>query len=178
MDTISLGFDIATAISVVGAAITFMRKLKEERKTAIGEERETLRVEKLMTVQNTISSLTKDLLINFHPNSKASSEEKSKTLYLTHTSIQNLYTNNMSIIPRNDLVSFEKLYSYDMENFNGARYLLVLIELDKSLSSRIRKIMNNETQEEENLAIDTYVQYHYNNQYETIKKQIQEFEEN
>jgi len=50
MESISIGFDIATAVSIIGAAIAFIISLYKENKKKIGEERENERVKTLSSL--------------------------------------------------------------------------------------------------------------------------------
>ena len=161
LEKISYGFDIATAITIIGAVISFIYNQKKENKKLISEEQETERVKRLMEVQNIVNLHAREFVKVWGPDSQSSLDVKKNVLRKTHITMGELYKKFMSIIAKDDLVGFRKLITYDMEKFNEAKYLVTLVDLEKSLLYRIRKIMNNETEEESNKIIDDYLKYTY-----------------
>lgn len=168
---ISLGFDIATAISIMGAAIAFIVNMKKENMTKIDEDQEAERVRRLMEFREIISLHTSEFMRVFGPDSEESQDVKANVLKNTHLTIRSLYQKFMSIIPREDLKSFKLLLNYDMKKFNEGRYLIILIDLEKSLLLRIRKIMNQEEPTASIEEINDYVELYYKG-YKDLKDKI------
>ena len=171
LDKISFGFDIATAISIIGAVVLFIQDLKKQNTKKLEGEQEAERVKILMEVQQLIGSITHQFMADWGPGSKGNMEEKEKVLLNAHTTIIDLYNKYMPIIPAEDLNYFNPFLHYNMETFNGARYLVHLVEIDKSLIHRIRLIMNQETPEEYLEVIDHYINFRYKG-YSELKKKI------
>ena len=170
MTKVSFGFDIATAISIIGAVFVFVGNLAKQKTNILREEQEAERVKQLIKVRKIIASYNREFMLAWGPGSSTSVEEKKRVLFHTHTTMIRLYQENMPIIPLEDLGHF--ILRFDMEKFNEARYLIKLIDLEKSMINRIRLIMNDETPTESEKAIDRYINYTYKG-YSELKKKIE-----
>ena len=148
---ISLGFDIATAISIIGASIAYIQNTIKDRKIRIGEERQNLRVEKLAEAQQKYDELLSQFITHLNNRkTEEALEAMGKIYYYIHDHLRRVFAQYAN--------------KYDNELLNSTIYLIKevnkecgetgilkpkplvnsLIKLDINILKQIRQLMNNE----------------------------------
>jgi len=153
MDTtnISLGFDIATAISIVGASVAYIKNTIEDRQVKIGEERQNLRVAKLAESQKKYN----ELLGGFIQYGNSGKLEEAldimqKIYHYCHYHLRREFTQYASekdIELLNSTIELLLKANSELNNkgsFDAVKLTNSLVELDMNILMQIRQLMNNE----------------------------------
>lgn len=162
---ISLGLDIATAVSVIGTGLWLVFNLKQQNKKKIGEERELERVQNLLFCQKNITSFNYKLIAS---NKEQNSNSYTQTLQELHTYL--LYEARPCLhifCPEQDIDALElainaiETLSQGSVNLSSVDVIKKIAALELSLMSQIRKHMNNEDKDVSERMIKNYSMTNY-----------------
>lgn len=153
LNKISIGLDIATAVSIIGAVFVFIYNIKKENKKKIGEERERERVIRLLNKQEHFSKLI-EKYINTITSAKPEPEllENIKNLYFFLKN--DLWSSFVILAREDDLENIEQMLkeiegiasSINQNNhFNPRDFATKLVKLEQSVMIQIRQLMTDES---------------------------------
>lgn len=152
---ISLGFDIATAISIIGASVAYIRNTIKERKVQIGEERQNLRVAKLVESQQEYNELLgKFVKYSANGRLKEALETMDELYHYSHYHLRRVFTQyanqeDVKLLNSRIKLLLEAKSEYDKNRkFDVVKLTNSLVELDMNILIQIRQLMNNEELED------------------------------
>ena len=162
MSTISFGFDIATAISIIGGVIAFIYNSRKMNKADKGEERERERVIKLTAGLEGLNKLIQKYI------SVAKKEEE--PLKTTFEEINDFLNNNLwqtflLFANKKDIKEIESMMTYlesCVDNANNnikhkpKEFAFKIVNLEKVMLLQLRRLMNNESEDESAQLVSEY----------------------
>jgi len=169
VNKISIGLDLATAISIIGGVIIFVWNTSQMNKKTIGEERERERVVRILDIQQEFSHLIKQYVDSF--SEKSSEDEMLKNIQnIYHYLRNNAWSSFISLGSKKDLMAVEGLIN-EMEtvaksineknNFNPKGLAQNLILLERSMLVQIRQMMNTESVCYSSSLVESYAKKKY-----------------
>ena len=161
---VSLGLDIATALSVVGASIAYIQNVNKERKKAVSEEREHERIINLAKVEQHYYELLGNFIqFVFAKKLKEAIEVMGKIYHYCHIEMRKHFAvyatqEELKILK----YTVDRLLQCHKEleqkgQFDAKKLTNDLIELDILLLVRLRQLMNNESESESKQIIEQFM---------------------
>lgn len=173
MESISIGFDIATAVSVIGAAIAFIISLFIENKRKIGEERENERVK---TLSSLLTEYREKHLFHFLDRILANKGETDprEILFNLHNFLERkalpatvIYSKKEDFNAIIEMIEetksiFEKTKapSADLDK-SIQNYIAKMIQLEGTMVLRLRGLMHNESSSDNEEILKSYKKFLY-----------------
>ena len=160
---ISLGLDIATALSVVGASIAYIRNLNRERRQSVSEEREHERIIKFSEMESEYNKvLTKFMQFGTNGKLNEAINEMGKIYHYCHINMRKHFsvyaTQDELKILKNTIDRLLQSYKELQQKgqFDAVKLTNDLVELDILLLVRLRQLMNNESESESRQIIEQF----------------------
>ena len=160
---ISLGLDIASALSIVGASFAYIRNINKERKQAVSEEREYERITKLTKVEQQYNELLGGFM-KFGSEGKLNEaiEVMGKIYHYCHYEIRKhfaVYATKDELKILEDTVDKLKQCHSELRvkgQFDPVKLTNDLVKLDILLLVRLRQLMNKESEIESEQIIEQF----------------------
>lgn len=157
---ITLGLDIATAVSVIGTGLWLVFNIKKQNSKKIGEERELERVQNLLSCQKKITSFNSQLISDNRNNNNLAYEKNLQDLhqYLLNEARPCL----LLLCSKEDIVTLEsamkaiETYAQRSADFTSVDVIKKIAALELSLMLQIRVFMNNEEREVSEKIVKDY----------------------
>ncbi len=166
IDNISIGLDLATALSITGAAIAFIHNNVKSAQKSISDEIERERVVKMSSGRAELGRLIKMLI-----DSASSEEQMLKTLHKIDEFIRfelwpnfALYTEQEVISEVENIIAQLEEASNDINNhdmFDLRSFATKLIKLETVMMHELRQLMNKESESQTKAVIDRYIKERY-----------------
>lgn len=154
LQSVSLSFDIATAISIIGAAATYIMNARNENKKQSIQVREHERIINLSISEKKYNEIVGEFLTY---GNQGKSEEALKTMAKLHTYCHEELRRNLVAYGTNDNLCKLKEIIQALrqankkvnlkEKFDAVQLANSLVELDMNMLAQLRSLLNDETDE-------------------------------